>query len=87
MRHDREGYMITIGKEGITLWRVWQGEALARKKRERLKDLEKEERKLETAMTKTGWNRKRSTGGSQSRQTAASRSKAKQGERDDVGNS
>ena len=52
MRHDREGYMITIGKEGITLWRVWQGEALARKKRERLKDLEKEERKLETAMTK-----------------------------------
>ena len=52
MRHDEEGYMITIGKEGITLWRVGQAGALARKKRERLRDLEKEERKLETAMTK-----------------------------------
>ena len=52
MRHDEEGYMITIGEEGITLWRVGQTGALARKKRERLRDLEKEERKLETAMTK-----------------------------------
>ena len=52
MRHDGEGYMITIGEEGITLWQVGQAGALARKKRERLRDLEKEERKLETAMTK-----------------------------------
>ena len=52
MRHDGEEYMITIGEEGITLWRVGQTRALARKKQERLKKLEKEERRLETAMTK-----------------------------------
>ena len=52
MRHDGEKYMITIGEEGITLWRVGQARALARKKQEKLKKLEKGERNLETAMTK-----------------------------------
>ena len=44
--------MITIGEEGITLCRVGQTRALARKKQEKLKKLEKGERNLETAMTK-----------------------------------
>ena len=44
--------MITIGEEGITLWRVGQARAMARKKQEKLKKLEKGERNLETAMTK-----------------------------------
>ena len=44
--------MITIGEEGITLCQVGQTRALARKKQEKLKKLEKGERNLETAMTK-----------------------------------
>ena len=39
MRHDGGKYMITIGEEGITLWRVGQAGALARKKQKKLKDL------------------------------------------------